>query len=176
MMHGKNDASFDEMKYTAHHQRHGTRYRRASHSPFRGVRSPPYFWLQSLPYRFCAFKSNQLAGRFSVLNDGRASWRSRCGRQRGGTSGGHRSVFAQSTGTCHRVIASCGQVAVTRNASTAGTGFSKLEREELQHACMQLGARYLPDLVHSSTSPHCHTTVLICKTIVDAFGTVKYTR
>ncbi len=64
----------------------------------------------------------------------------------------------------------------TDKVVVTGTGFSKPERDELRHAVSLLGARYLPDLVHCSTSPHCHTTHLVCKTMLDAFGTPKYTR
>ena len=57
-----------------------------------------------------------------------------------------------------------------------GTGFAPEERRQLQQWVLKLGARYSPDLVHSSTSPHCHTTHLVCKSMVDAWGSPKYTR
>lgn len=50
------------------------------------------------------------------------------------------------------------------------TGFCTAERNELRTVAESLGFRYLPDLVHRST------THLVCKSVLDAFGRPKYSR
>ncbi|GAX78716.1 hypothetical protein CEUSTIGMA_g6154.t1 [Chlamydomonas eustigma] len=57
-----------------------------------------------------------------------------------------------------------------------GTGFNITERAFLQNVTLQLGAGYLPDLVHRSTNSRLYTTHLVCKSMLDAFGTQKYMR
>jgi hypothetical protein len=55
-------------------------------------------------------------------------------------------------------------------------GFKRHERDALRGVVESMGARFSPDLVHRSTAPGCFTTTLVCKRLLDAFGTPKYTR
>ena len=63
-----------------------------------------------------------------------------------------------------------------QRVTITGTGFSPNERLDLQRLTVAIGGSYLPDLIHRSTDPTCYTTHLVCKRILDAFGTAKYTR
>ncbi|KAG1661688.1 hypothetical protein FOA52_001965 [Chlamydomonas sp. UWO 241] len=67
-------------------------------------------------------------------------------------------------------------VVVGQRLVVTATGFTPAEREELCRMAEALGGCYLPELVHRATAPRDYTTHLVCKSMMCAFGTPKFTR